>query len=471
LKIAFKWDLVLKIAVAMQLVLAINFAGAVAMCLASTEQTSPDVHQLSANRYAELDSLTADVLKKELEIERLSLRFFLEATPANRWKAWRYFLFQESNAAGIEAGLQVGIVERARQLAHQKVGRRDLEDSLIPQMVGQFVGAAGDGVELTLNAIRAFETRRKKLDEKNVRREVSKLQAEIEKELNERTEILSRSTSLSQAELGIFSAEQKVLVDLQRLAQLQFNDYRNTVRRQEVSQNVFYVLDAAKNLTGAAGNLVGIDQQFDQRPALGVPSNVLTTISGALIAANPLLSRLAGVASEHHQYSRKAHDPIRQSAIDALNKDLIELKNLCQLHERDVLQIAMINRLAIYDNHNEKDSDYVKQLKRERQKAYGAALNRVFVGGFVGSAKMSLGITGIIASDRFPKSPVGGAPMLLGGTTAYASATLVTLGDNLTIEVQRELQYQHNKKLHRLPREVLEEQISRLVQLETPLNK
>jgi hypothetical protein len=426
-----------------------------------------------------LDSSALSILLKELELQRLSIRFMLNSVSKGRWKGWRYFSFQEANAALIESGLITAIDQRALQIRHHGVANiTHLENSLMPQMIGQCVGVAGDAIELSVNAGHSIHAHELELNQSAVKRRALKLQCEISESIANHKAIptgdLVSLSAVSEPEIkALYEREVLVLEDLQQLTWMRFCTFSTTLRRLNGTQNTFYALDIVKNATGATGNGLGLISLHTNRPILGVPANILTTVSGVFVLADPLSSRAVGkfIAGRHNRGLLVSTQAEREAAYFKLCDDVRIMRGLAaqlDMHRASELS-ALISRINVYEQHEGQFAQYVRELQQERQKAYTAALSETEVAGFVGGTKTASGILGIIASGRYSTRPISAAPLELSAAVAYAPGMAIALGVNTDLEVRREIAYQKNKKHNRLPRQILSSQLAKLDDIEASI--
>jgi hypothetical protein len=417
-----------------------------------------------------LSALNCAIIHKEIELEKSNARFLMNSHPEGRWKAWRYFLFQESGGALIEAGLVTGLADRYRQMDHGgKIRGVLIEDSLIPQMIGQFVAAAGDVVELGLNVRLARRAKREDREVATCKKVAMEMHNDLLKLLDERESLLKNCPNLS---TSISKLETRILRGEARLAWLQYSRSLHNARKLAGTENAFYALDILKNLSGAAGNLVGIAATSAVRPKLNIGANVLTTVSGALIMTDPITSRIAGkiIAMKHRKgldsHFRQELDKVAASLAedsDAMKRAYEKLDN-----QNDHLNRILSTRVDLYSNQAERAGRFVATEKAKDRKANTGALNTLAVAGFSGSTKVATGTCGVIAADRL--SDHAGASTLLGGTAAYATGTGVALLDNLRINIAHERRYQLQRKTGTSANHVLLREINDLDLLDKQLS-
>jgi hypothetical protein len=175
------------------------------------------------------------------------------------------------------------------------------------------------------------------------------------------------------------------------------------------------------------------------------------------------------VAKLHSRGLDKKYKQDLQGALDSLRADAAAMQNVYKVNDASTNSRLLLTRVELYSKHLERAGRYVESQKAEDRKANTAALGRVVVGLIAGGSKVAAGTSGIIAADRLSNSAA--APLLLGGTTAYASGTDLTLFDNLAINIKRERRYQNQQKSGTSVKNVLSRELSELDKLDDQLMK
>jgi hypothetical protein len=335
-------------------------------------------------------------------------------------------------------------------------------------MIGQFIGPIGDVIELGLNARQAWKAHTNGIDAGQSKRLAIRLHRELLATLQERESMLQKFPVLS---TPLAASETRVMQDEERLVWLQCSRSLLESRKMMATENTFYLLDIFKNLNGALGNLVGLVSTHTKDPRLNIGANTLTTVSGAFIMTNPITSRLCGklVAKLHSRGLDKKYKQDLQGALDSLRADAAAMQNVYKVNDASTNSRLLLTRVELYSKHLERAGRYVESQKAEDRKANTAALGRVVVGLIAGGSKVAAGTSGIIAADRLSNSAA--APLLLGGTIAYASGTDLTLFDNIAINIKSERRYQNQQKSGTSVKNVLSRELSELDKLDDQLMK
>jgi hypothetical protein len=421
-----------------------------------------------------LTNFNMQILHKELEIEKNNVTFLIKSHPEGRWKAWRFFAFQEAGTVVLDSGLIVGLSDREHQIKHHgRISGVLLENALVLQMVGQLVCAVGDVVELGLNARQSLQARHQGMDARTAKRRAIRLHNELLALLEKRRLLLRGPNGLTPIQVRVAEAETRVLDDEERLLWLQCSRTLIDARRLVTSENSFYLLDIAKNLSGAAGNLVGLESTHLGQPHVNLHANVLTTVSGGLIMANPILSRLAGRAAGlsyardlDRQYKGEMARAVEDLSIDTAALTKIGVTNAAP---DDVKDRQLFTRVELYAKNQENASRYVDAQRLLDKKGNNAALGRIAVGLFAGATKVSSGICGIVAADGLSAS--SGAPILLGGTASYTVGASVIALDNININVKREIRVERETREGTSTKAVLAKRLEALNEIDKHLSE
>lgn len=431
---------------------------------------TPSTTEVTSND-AKLSALNCAIIHKEIELEKFNARFLMNSHPEGRWKAWRYFVFQETGGVLIEAGLVTGMADRYRQLDHGgRIRGVLLEDSLVPQMIGQFIAATGDVLELGLNVRLAHRAKREHRDAGTSKRAASNLHKELLGLLEQRESLLQNAPELC---TSISKLETRILRDEERLVWLQYSRSLLDARKLAATENTFYTLDILKNLTGAAGNIVGVAATSGGRPKLNVGANILTTVSGAFIMSDPVISRLAGklVLKIHSKGLDRNFRQKLEDVVASLTENSIALKEAYKNldSQNGPYDRVLSTRVNLYSKQAARAGSFVETQKARDRRANTGALNTMAVAAFAGATKVASGTCGIIAADKL--SDHAGASVLLGGTAAYAAGTGTTLFDNLKINVIRERRFELQKRNATSAQDVLARELRDLDVLDNQLTR
>lgn len=438
----------------------------------------------------EVEELNRQILLKEVELERFSINFRKYNNIQGRWRGWRYFAFQEANAGMTAAGLTTQLVDRQRVIRNANVfnvnssgkisyepngvNRVTQEKGLILQMVGQTVGAVGSGIELGINLHHGHAAHKKGYGSKESITFVLALRDQINALFEKRAAAVT-AAHLESDELAIAQAEEAVLRDITDMGLQEYADYHVAAKRFRAFQDSLYVFDIAKNTTGAVGNLVNVVQTHERRPHLSGGAGVLTLTSGALIMFTPLLAQGVGklVASSHKRALRQVVAGISPHTVDELEVHRRELNALLNKSPHSDQSIASSSKsvalLSAYDLEASQRRKQFALSTREIRAGTRSATENVRAGLFVGSTKVALGVTNIVAGWHLTHYPHKINSLVQGGTIAYASGAYFAVGENLRLRIVDEVNRKRLGARSELPAQVLAEKLKALDQLECDL--
>ncbi|MBS1995465.1 MAG: hypothetical protein JSS86_04110 [Cyanobacteria bacterium SZAS LIN-2] len=449
---------------------------------------SPPVPQAGLREIEELDR---QIILSEIQLEKHSINFRRYNNVQGRWKGWRYFISQEANNVSTAAGLLYGLAERARIVKHPYVldavvdkkkwkivarenhpKRSKIEGSLYPQIAGQFIGAGGSMVELGINYFHEWQCRKRGYDCRTSVKTVKELKERIDT-LFARREALIASSSLGRVDSAIARAEGTVLRDITNLSLEEYENFHVAAHRFKAFQDSIYLLDIAKNTVGAAGNIVQVAANHENRPYVTGHAGVLTTVSGALIIAAPALARGWGkLVGEHHRH--RLRQEVYAGAPCQLTKYDLDRKGLQTVINDKVLRGEVVSEKAAalldtYEGNAAQRAKQVQLAQSELRAGTRAAQENVLLGSIVGTSKVCLGVTTMVAGYRLTSRNHRANDVILPGNITYASALWVSAAENIRLRVLDEVRRKKLGAQRLLPSQVLADRLTKLEELETNL--
>lgn len=421
--------------------------------------------------FQEIKKVTRQLLLKEIELERFNIDYRRHASVQGRWRGPRYYLSQAGNNAATMAGLFDAVAIRE----DERPSRIALENSFVPQMVGQFVAAGGSATELLVNKYHDRQARSLSLDSKGALRRARRFKEEIRTLLKERGRLIDGAVStgsLSKKDTELLQAEELVLIDLTRISLHEFVKFYVGARRFRWFQDSLYVVDIAKNVVGAAGNIVAIEGLKRGKPPYAGHAGVLVLTSGALIAINPIFSR--GVGKVAGMLSRRQ---CRDLVLDDATTDEIDLDQHLDAFARALGAASDETELSaelkeILDVHQEQCDLFKKKNEmavRELRQGTRAATENVLAGFVVGSTKVTLGILAMVAGYHHHHRPRHANQLLEDGSIVYGIGNAFGLADNTRIQIRNEYERHKLKKERLLPAQILEDHLNSLDRIEKTL--
>jgi hypothetical protein len=426
----------------------------------------------NAQPSAGVDNLAKEILLNEIKLAKFNLRYRQNSAKQGRWKGLRYFAFQEANAGLTEAGLIVGVNERMSHARHndfKKLKFPILETGNILGGVGQTIGASGSALEFGINSYHMFDAYRKGFGSRTAIRYVAEVDGQLDQQL---ADLSKAASSEPEGELKqVHQKEALVLSDIHDLLINEFRGFHVGATRTLVYQQSFYLIDIAKNVTGAVGNLYGFKALQKRNRKFNRPASVLVTTSGALIIGAPILSRLIGygaaVVDKYALDRAKLQDT--ECHLNHLDEHLAQLKTALTNGDKEVCSSA-VARAALYESHQTRLVKQINLSTREVRAGNSIAIQNVLSGAIVGGTKLANGITFMDAGYRWYKSPRQTNLLIGGGSIPYLCGSAYALADNVRIQAMREITYHRLKQRNELPGQIIKDQLAQLDTLETQVS-
>lgn len=437
--------------------------------LSFTETSKMHRLEHQSTDFQDIKQITFKILLKEIELERFNIDYRKHANVQGRWRGPRYYLSQAGNNASTMAGLFDAVAIRE----DDRPSRIALENSFVPQMVGQLVAASGSATELAVNKFHDRQAKKLGLDSKAALKKARRFKADIDALLEERARLIADGAGrISQQDLALLAAEEKVLFSLTRLSLHEFVQFYAGTRRFRWFQDSLYVMDIAKNLVGATGNIVAIEGLKRGQPTFVGHAGVLVLTSGALIAANPVLSRgvgkMAGALSRRQCRDLLLDDCEQVKA--SLDNDLeVFSRQLKQAQGETELAQELADILAVHREQCNMIRLKSRQAERELRKGTRSATENVLAGLVVGSTKVTLGICALVAGYHHYDSPRRSNQLLQDGSLVYGIGNAIGLAESTRIQLRNEFERHKFKRERRLPGQIYEDNLETLDRIEQSL--
>jgi hypothetical protein len=418
-------------------------------------------------------------MKDEVQLARHNLQYRQNAAKQGRWKGVRYFMFQQTNNVLTTTGLIVAVSERMShihgdQFKHLHTGA--LMHGNVLGGVGQTIAGGGSILEFLINGYHSVDALHRGFSPGQAKSYTVKLVEKIDQNLDEFNRIAQQEIASGKSIAGeVHAREAKVLTDIRDVLVAEFDGSHIGAMRSLWYQQSFYVLDTAKNVTGAVGNLFGYKALRQRRRLFNQPAAVLVTVSGSLNAVNPILSRLIGKAmGSLDGYLLKKSGLVRvDDALANLKTDSAALKAACDRSkdEGTTALMSSLNRLDLYSVHDERFDQQLKMRQKETRTNNRVAVQNVLSGLFIGSTKIANGAEFLVAGYKYPKDARMTNVMLGTGAIPYLVGSSFGTLDNLRILVQREIDHYRLGRKQQLPGQLIKQQLESLDALEKSIDQ
>jgi hypothetical protein len=435
---------------------------------ATQEEGNPSV--LSGSISQNVEILSKQVLQDEINLQKFNLALRVNAAKQGRWKGWRYFFSQEGNLGLTEAGIITTIAERGEHIhddhAHLNSKNKLANGGTLLGAIGQIMAGFGSATELGINEYHAIQAQHQGYGSKEARNTALKLVADVDHKLAERERLIKEQPSSDQEIAELQEHEGKVLADFRDLAVAEFERYHTSAKKALAQQNSFYALDVGKNTAGVIGSFFIMHSILRGFRQYNIPGGVFNTVSGAMIALDPVISRLVAKAVERaDKRNMEQHGlPTVWENKVKLEEDYGRLTQFCANHQvKDRPELArIVARLEAYDANHAYVTDEIQRNSRALRRGNRTAVQNMGTGFIVGSTKMANGILTIVPGAKYAHSSTHTNTLIFAGNVAYLPGVSWGLLDNIRIQTQREFQRANQQKSHELPNQIMKARLDQL---------
>jgi hypothetical protein len=390
-------------------------ASAALMVVTQTVTPQPgraeDVSLLSASVKVadnEIDTMSRDILNKELDIIRINTAFRNDYTKKEKGQQRRNSIYQLSasglaNAGDITLMSQFWRYNRNPGLGLQNRGR--LESGLIIVLAAYSAVVAAYSGEFIIDQIQDAGVRKKGLDSKTTLNRVIALNKELTKMLADRELLIGKATDSNAKEFWL--AESKILEDCRTLALADFSRLYVDYRKRHAIRDLTTLGTIAVGATGAfPGTLLvlrGVQQTNLKKIGGG---GVGFTVSAGILTAAPWLfaggGKIAGKTA--HERISNAFGEVEQVTISKLDTDAGKLVELSKKPGVD-LGAPLNERLQAYQVCERLLESRRKKLDQEAMAAHRKFVADVISYGIRGGSQIGWGTLLMNAGYKYNDKP------------------------------------------------------------------
>lgn len=410
--------------------------------------------------------LTKDILLSGVELERFSLEYRQHTLKNPRFRRLRFFLTQQTGAAGLLAYEITGVKQfgqgRKRPLTLSKTA---LENGLNTAMITSIITASGSALELSTNLINGLKRTSAGYGSGAARRFVVEKLGRIDSLLAERKALVEANQDHPDYKRAV--AEGEVFDEMRGSFVNEFSHFYADNRKTKVFQNSFFTLNAAYNTVGAIA--AGIGAQSLTHPRYTGTSNILFIVTGGMAMITP---SVAGATA--WVLKKKAHKELedvalspeekQKSDLDAKLKALQEL--LPDAQGTLIPTLSATSRFGMYDQSRELFDKQMNSEVKTIRRLNKIALETNIMAPPIGGLLMTQGILGSLAYYDYP----GRVRKQL--DLNYKGAILGTIGSSLTLAgnlgwLLSSMAYEHHlRKNEQLPSQLIEKRLKHLDDIE-----
>jgi hypothetical protein len=415
-----------------------------------------------------VDRLTRDILKDEIQLEQFSLRYRLETGRANRFKSWRYFAFQEAALGLFEANCISLVSYRGENLNNPEELKRGPAAcaTALPMLIGFAVGGTGDAIELGLNTVHSWQRGRTGFSQNESRAHVAAMLRGIDAKLAERRKIIDAEPPEDAETAELQKLEGRLLEDFRDLSVAEFQRYHIGASRGLAMENTFYLLDIGKASTGCVWTGLDLYLIRHGRGRIDTASGIVDIINAASVVIDPVAAKLAGSIAENidRRKLRASGLPSPDFSEDKLKADYKILRQFAAAHatsdKADVM--ALLARMDHYEANTGYYTEEIRHSASELQEIRRSLLEHLGWGMFVGGSKMPLGILSVISGARFPYRDRINNSYYFAGGLAYMPAVTISIVDSWRRQIQGEIAFQRLRREHKLPGQLINGRLAEL---------
>lgn len=356
------------------------------------------------------ERLTLQLLLLGLDFEQYSLNYRMGALSDQKFKRTRYFLGQETAAAGSMAAAIIGTDQTYRALHRpQKVKIKALHNLQTIGEVTSIIGAASSGVELAANSWHALKDKINHRDPKSATKYLAEELSKLDRLLVERESLLSANTELlaNQPRLAQYQAESKLLRIMRDVIVTEHINFEATKVSFRTQENVFYALNIASSTVSALQYRYGYKSV--RTPKFGGSSAVFSTVSAGQVMINPVVAAVAC------RYAKKRTKKVmdrefgilhKRPSVDELKSAVVELQNASVATRGD--SSCQATSAAILDAYGVVNEIFPKELLSEMALLHQleqVAVQNVVMSQPIGGLALASGVHSLLAYYKYADRP------------------------------------------------------------------
>jgi len=408
--------------------------------------------------------ITKRILLQAIEIERFSLNYRLAGGQQPKFRRLRYFLSQETGAAGGMAFELVATDQlrdgRKRPL---KIDTGAIKDSLRASLVSSIIAGSGSGLELASNSLTAVRNKKIGYDSRSATAHVASQMKILDDLLTQRGVLVEAHKD--HPAYAAAKCEGTIFREMRNEMLYEYGQFNESITRYRTYENIFYALNIPTNVIGAMSSYYGV--RGVANPYYNGPSNILFVISGALTIASPLLStagaNMAGRMASHRLAKLAKEEPCDPAELNVNAKRLQDA--LQSLDPTGTKYPTAVWRTAEYTKDIEQSGRQLRNEARLMNHLEQVAVQSNVIGPPIGGTLLAQGILGTVGHYEY-----GGTRKELDlnykGAVTGLVGTSTAVGVTAAGYLAGSYYFHQMKKKNRLPRQIIGERLKFLDSVE-----
>ncbi|CAN5607455.1 hypothetical protein BH11CYA1_BH11CYA1_18320 [soil metagenome] len=383
---------------------------------------------------------------------------------------WLYPMQREAGTALAFSNTIVDIRQRARGLRNPSlVSRTAQKKGLECAIVGQAITGTSSAVQLLQNLNFTRVASKNGFSPAASAAVVKGYVTTIDAMLAERAQLLAGQNLVRTKEL--YELQGRLLTHIKNQLIFEYKNWSVGSRFTEWSENTFYAIDSAQGFTQMGSSLCSL-QGFSKRDYSGGAA-ITGLVGNALVTCNPIIRTTVGhvVAKIERRRLDKLFPQGPRRSIDEVLSEWSSSADPRAVDDSSPLETKelafLIRRTEELDGPLDKEVAHVQQLRR-------IADQQAISGPLIGLTGVTRSVMNTIAyyqnsppgSPNFESSRVAGNKLNLSGRIVQSTGQAYSLVNTPYTEVKHYLYYRRLKKANQSPKQLLEQRLNRLAELE-----
>lgn len=409
--------------------------------------------------------LARNILKDELQLLRLTEDIHLGAANPSFPRARRVWLWDICNAISTEAGLIAAtalfyehstpkivkepvLIDRdgTRQVIviEKKVpntippGR--VVNTIVPQIVGQSIGAGGALLELSADFNRVLKIRRQRLNGALAREKVTAILRRIDERQSQLDHIAGNTNDHA------LRAESNILRTIRDFAVSEFARVEAAGSSISISRFIEDSVSLSRNVVGIVGNSINVAGLLEDDKRLNGQGNILNLISASMITTRPFVSNLGAMLGKKHneKLAKEMFGHVDEEPHAQFDAELDQLKS----EKAD--DASALARIAIYERLQAELQDEANLAQTEKRNAKQLAVRR-YRESIYGPTKMAQAIITTKVNFRHESNATKDNDLSAAANLTYTSGQVFNIAELLRERIVDETKHKKLKQTKMLP--------------------